>query len=219
MPRLTGLILKATALLFNGGIETAFFPINCVAHAVDNLDNTATAFTDVRADLRLTTDSLCIVPELHLYVFFGQRAVIRCAGCISGLHVKLLSIDWCALGCRTFWLQLIMSLLKHVEPALAIRRTPHFGRVNRPGSSGKSLPAALNAPILDPHSLNSPGLFSRSRRSSVKFQSISRPRPNVNFIGQHEDLLILEVMGHSSCYITQFQAVRRRAFVKRSAYC
>ena len=90
MPRLTGLIFKAIALFFNGRIETTFFPINRVAHAVDNLDNTAPAFTDIRADLRLTTDSLCIIPELYLYVLFGQRAIIRFAGCMSGLHVKLL---------------------------------------------------------------------------------------------------------------------------------
>ena len=93
MTRLPDLIFKATALFFNGRIEATFIPINCVAHAVDNLDNTAPAFTDVRADLRLTTDSLCIIPELYLYVFFGQRAVIRFAGCMSGLHVKLLSVD------------------------------------------------------------------------------------------------------------------------------
>jgi hypothetical protein len=44
---LTDLIFKAAALLFNSRIKATFFPINRVAHAVDNFDNAAPAFTDI----------------------------------------------------------------------------------------------------------------------------------------------------------------------------
>ena len=86
-------ILKTAALLLYGRIETASFPIHCVAHTVDNLDDIAAAGPDIRAKFRVSADILRTAFELYRYMFPGQRALICFIDCLSGLHGETPLID------------------------------------------------------------------------------------------------------------------------------